>query len=176
MKIYYLSLLFLSLLIAAGCAPATVETQPESTDEMSTSSISSIPPSCPVTKQLDPPFTPPGNVGDGFEEKFWFGSNDLYLALPNDGTWPQLSKGEKVFWWGEWYPGGHNEPHPDLRIHARLLDDPEINFEQSGATNAAHSSFPAEAMLIGLEVPSSGCWEITGEYRDKTLSFVVWIP
>jgi hypothetical protein len=30
-------------------------------------------------------------------------------------------------------------------------------------------------MLVGVYVPTPGCWEITGEYRDQKLSFVVWL-
>jgi hypothetical protein len=30
-------------------------------------------------------------------------------------------------------------------------------------------------MLVGVYVPTPGCWEITGEYRGEKLSFVVWV-
>jgi hypothetical protein len=30
-------------------------------------------------------------------------------------------------------------------------------------------------MLVGAYVPTSGCWEITGEYKGEKLSFVVWV-
>jgi len=63
-----------------------------------------------------------------------------------------------------------------MTIRARRLDEPGKTFEQSGATNASHPSFPATAMLHGLELPAYGCWEITGEYKGERLSFVVWVP
>jgi hypothetical protein len=31
------------------------------------------------------------------------------------------------------------------------------------------------AMLTMLELPERGCWEITGNYKDAYLSFVVWL-
>ena len=31
------------------------------------------------------------------------------------------------------------------------------------------------AMLVGVDFPTTGCWEITGRYADAELSFVVWV-
>jgi hypothetical protein len=31
-------------------------------------------------------------------------------------------------------------------------------------------------MLIGVHVTTLGCWEITGHYQGRDLSFVVWVP
>jgi hypothetical protein len=28
-------------------------------------------------------------------------------------------------------------------------------------------------MLVGIEIPTAGCWQITGQYRDASLSYVV---
>jgi len=30
-------------------------------------------------------------------------------------------------------------------------------------------------MLVGVDIPTIGCWEITGRYAGHTLSFVVWV-
>ena len=30
-------------------------------------------------------------------------------------------------------------------------------------------------MLVGVYVPTPGCWEITGDYKGQKLSFVVWV-
>jgi hypothetical protein len=30
-------------------------------------------------------------------------------------------------------------------------------------------------MLVGIYVPTPGCWEITGEYKSQKVSFVVWV-
>jgi len=134
------------------------------------------PASCPVTQPPEPAFDPPGRPVEPIEGMFWYGSDDLYLALPFDGMWSQLALGEKVFWWSENYPGAHEEPEPAMAIRGRQLGAEGETFEQSGATNASHASFPATAMLHGLTVPTPGCWEITGEYKGETLSFVVWVP
>jgi hypothetical protein len=131
------------------------------------------PASCPVTQPPDPPFDPLGRPVETFSGKFWYGSDNLYLALPFDGTWRQLAQGEKVLWWSANFAG---EPRPALIMRAQRLDLPDQIFEQSGATNASHSSFPATAMLQGVQLPLPGCWEITGEYKGKALTFVVWVP
>jgi hypothetical protein len=28
-------------------------------------------------------------------------------------------------------------------------------------------------MLVGVEIPTAGCWQITASYRDAVLSYVV---
>lgn len=147
--------------VEAGEPPAAATLPPEP------------PASCPVTQPPAAPFAPPGGQTEAFGDRFWYGSEELYLALPLDGAWPQLALGEKVFWWSAQYAG---EPQPAMSIYAQRLDRPDVFLEQSGATNASHASFPATAMLHGLRLPSPGCWEITGEYKTASLSFVVWVP
>lgn len=128
---------------------------------------------CPVTQPLEPPFRPPGEGVAPFEGTFWYGSDDLYLALPLDGTWAQLAHGEKLFWWSVHYEG---EWQPAMTLRAERLDGSQEIVEQIGATNARHNSFPAVAMLQGVDLPSGGCWQITGTYEGAALTFVVWVP
>jgi len=94
--------------------------------------------------------------------------------LPDDGTWQQLAHGEKLFWWREGYTGSE-EPQPELAVTARRLDG-QAPATESGppATNAYHADFDW-AMLVGMQVARSGCWEITGQYEGHELSFVVWV-
>jgi hypothetical protein len=94
--------------------------------------------------------------------------------LPQDGRWDQLARGEKVWWWRVGYDGAE-EPEPDLWIVARRLDAvaPDARTDPP-ATNGYHRDFHW-AMLAGLEVPTPGCWEVTGHYEGTTLSFVVWV-
>jgi hypothetical protein len=35
--------------------------------------------------------------------------------------------------------------------------------------------FGGWAMLVMVEFPAIGCWELTGEYKGQTLSFVVQV-
>src|SRR5207247_11186717 len=45
----------------------------------------------------------------------------------------------------------------------------------SRATNAYHKDFGGWAMLVGVEFPASGCWEVTGRYKGQTATFVVQV-
>jgi hypothetical protein len=132
--------------------------------------------SCPVTLPLNPPFTPPLPYPPEapYGDRFWYGTEALWTTLPADGRWDQLALGEKVFWWREGYNGAV-EPQPQLMVIARRLDAQAPNVEIGPpATNAYHSDFHW-AMLIGVELPTIGCWELTGHYDDHELSFVVWV-
>ncbi len=30
-------------------------------------------------------------------------------------------------------------------------------------------------MLVGVEFPFAGCWQVTGNYRDASLTYVLWL-
>ena len=150
------------------------------------------PPSCPITTRPDPPFVPP----TGFPETpraryagmFWYGADDLWTLVNESGAWNQLPNGgdtsvaardssgpyeDKSFWWSAAFNVGEDAT-PPLRVTGRRLDGPAAAAHSSGATNAIADLGPS--MLTGLTVPTSGCWELTGSYREHELSYVVWIP
>jgi hypothetical protein len=54
------------------------------------------------------------------------------------------------------------------------LDGGSATLQASDATNATAADI-GSAMLIAVDFPTLGCWEITGRYADAQLSFVVWI-
>jgi hypothetical protein len=35
--------------------------------------------------------------------------------------------------------------------------------------------YPGIGIIGGISIPVSGCWEITGHYRDQELRFTVWV-
>jgi hypothetical protein len=132
--------------------------------------------SCPVTLPADSPFTPPPPYPPVAPNanKFWYGTDSLWLMLPADGQWRQLAYGEKVFWWREGY-NGSEEQQPELAMTARRLDGPApLVAIEPPATNAYHPDFHW-AMLTGLRLPEYGCWQITGHYQEHVLSFIVWV-
>ena len=65
------------------------------------------------------------------------------------------------------------ESSPRIAVTGRLLDlgggDP-VPLADEGTNAAADFGL---AMLVGLTVPSSGCWELTATYKGHTLSYVV---
>jgi len=141
---------------------------------------SSLPPAeCPITQPQTPPFVPFNRKPSLNSGEFWYGSDKLWTVVRSNGTWSNLpyssSSGytQKVFWWRQGYDV-QAEPQPDLKVTGRRLDAPAPPLVASRATNA-YADDIGSAMLVGVAVPSAGCWEITGQYRDAKLSFVVWV-
>ena len=96
---------------------------------------------------------------------YWFGHNGLWTALPADGIWSELSYGKKFLWWSEEFDVYEDET-PDLTITASHLDGDAPPVQVSKATNAYHKRIHW-AMMSGVELPSSGCWEFKGQYKGK---------
>jgi hypothetical protein len=136
--------------------------------------------SCPLTRP-DPGFVPPPSYdgqpaaqwGNG-----WFGTNDLWTAVAPDGDrWIGLTKGDagysqKTFWWSDDFRV-NREQVPQIFVTGRRLDGPGA-FGFGPGTNAGGSDI-GSAMLVGVDVPTIGCWEITARYRSAELSIVVWV-
>ena len=133
---------------------------------------------CAVT-QPDPPFVPPSPypaVAPPLYESDWYGSEALWTMLDRDGeVWgaSAINLGEKTFWWSTGWRGMRDDPSPALTVVGTQLDGPGT-FTAGPATNAERDDF-GEAMLVGLEVPTPGCWQIEATYGDAVLSYVVWI-
>jgi hypothetical protein len=157
--------------IAAASAPRSIEPSASSTSSAIPSS------SCAVTKP-EPPFvprkpdlaTPPAAYRGA-----WYGSAHLWTMLDRDGEiWrhlPQDAAGltQKTFWWSaNWRPG--SEPEPAISVVGLRLDGPGM-FEFGPGTNA--SADFGTAMLVGVVVPTAGCWGVTARYRGASLSIVV---
>lgn len=136
---------------------------------------------CEVTRPI-PPFAAPSPHLESpppVYESDWFGSRALWTMLDRDGEiWAQsaLPQGpggltQKTFWWSDdWSP--QVEPEPPITVIGTRLDGTGT-FEAGRGTNA--SADFGTAMLVGVEIPSAGCWQLTGRYRDAVLSYVVWI-
>ena len=138
---------------------------------------------CPVTQPQNPPFIPPPPypAEAPYEGEFWYGTEALWTMLRFDGRWWALPYHEharggggyvqKVFWWNEDYDW-QAEPIPEFKVTLRRLDGPAPVFESTQATNAYHPEF-GSAILTGVEIPTLGCWQVSGSYRGHALSFVV---
>lgn len=81
---------------------------------------------------------------------------------------------QKVSWWRDGYDW-RSEPTPQLTVKGVRLDATGKPLVASPATNAFSSGI-GSAMLVLVEMPASGCWKITGDYKGAQLSFVVSIP
>ena len=176
----------LALLLAACGAPAANAPAPAPAARPLATPPSAAPASCPTTRPPDPAFvppapypaTPPSVEGD----KVWYGTNQLWTWLDADGTW-EMARDEhglfdKSFWWRQGYDW-QTETTPRLQVTGRRLDAPAPTVTSSNATNGFEESMGA-FMLVGLELPAGGCWELTGHYHGQSLRFVVrvtrWQP
>lgn len=142
------------------------------------------PASCPVTVPPAVPFTPPAPYELEGENSFWLGTEKLWTALRKSGEvwgWAPRAPGHehevqpltaKTFW-GSVDFNYREEYPPELKITGKRLDGDAPPLLTSRGTNAFPG--PAAAMLVGIYVPTPGCWEITGDYKGQKLSFVVWV-
>jgi hypothetical protein len=135
---------------------------------------------CPVTIAPAALFTTPAPYPlKAPASNFWHGDERFWTMLPADGRWYGLPRNDaglrhKVFWW---YPGfdGATEPAPALKVTARQLDGSGTYTSQGPATNARHQDFGGWTILTGIDLPTAGCWELTGTYRGEMLTFVILV-
>lgn len=141
------------------------------------------PDSCPVTKPYEHPFVPPfpNAAKQSDNNSFWFGTDRLWTRLPSNGTWsglPHYTPGDPTFrqklFFGRQGYDAHMEPQPKLKIIGRRLDSlaPPLLPDRptSGWTDPEE-----QYMVVGINFPTLGCWQITGRYEDDVLTFVVWV-
>jgi hypothetical protein len=146
---------------------------------------SELPPaSCPVTVAPSPPYTPPPPYAlEEDNQFFWLGTDKLWTALRNSGTWTWRPHKpghehkvqpltEKTFW-GSVNFNWRTEWPVTLKVTGRRLDGPAPPLLTTRSTNAFPG--PGAAMLTGVYVPTAGCWEITAHYKGEKLSYVVWV-
>jgi len=157
---------------------------PESSDLTATAEFkmaSSIPPAdCPVTLPPEPGFkAPEPYFADApWPDIFWYGEEHLWTALQTNGVWEGLPHdqhgyGQKIMWWSSLYTL-KDELEPALVVFGKRLDAQAPPLEFDGATNASAKDI-GDAMLTGVNFPTAGCWEVTGQYKKSGLTFVVWI-
>lgn len=150
-----------------------------------------LPPNCRVTLPADGRFTPrtPVPVGfhSGFElgvDQFWYGSEKLWTYLPIDGTWrgwnrsiagdlADFAYSNKLPWF-RFHPAFSTKDGP-LTVTGKRLDGPAPSFTEKFYSNAFPRDDDNSMIMGGVNIPSFGCWEITGHYKDQELSLTVWV-
>lgn len=135
--------------------------------------------SCPVTTKGDSSFMPPSKYLQEITtaETFWYGSKELWTHLGSASTWdserqpanPGVYVNKLVYWRerSDW----RAEPEK-LRVTARRLDQEAPVVVGSPAHEVFVIGPMPPAMMSGITIPASGCWEITASFRDHKLSFV----
>jgi hypothetical protein len=164
----------LALLLAACGTPAV--DAPARGDTTATTAGAAggrpVPASCPTTRPPDHPFVPPAPYPPTppplYGDVFWYGTDGLWTWLEADGT---ARRSDKSFWWREGYDW-QTETSPGLLVTGRRLDAAAPAVTSSAATNGFREDIGA-FMLTGLELPTGGCWELTGRYGGERVRFVV---
>ncbi len=142
-----------------------------------------LPSGCAVTTPPNPPFAPPvpypAETNNGH---FWFGTEKLWTQLPSSGTWAlahydptQSAFRQKMLWYRQGF-NGKAEPYPKLIVIGRRLDASAPPLDIDGPNGAWSSRDPAQSFIVvALNIPTTGCWEISGTYGEDKLSFIVWV-
>ena len=137
-----------------------------------------IPDSCPVTLPSEPRFipSPPYNDPGPDAAAFWHGSDALFVTLYSDGRWRGITEAgktrDKLFWFRKDAKWLGEYPYP-LLVTARRLDADAPMLTVPRVTNAIMGRI--ESLLVMLELPTGGCWQVTGNYKSDYLTFVVWV-
>lgn len=188
-KLYFTLSILILLSLLAGCAGSAVaqsnnvlltdvpeKIEPTTFPEV----ISKDPPSdCPVTINTTSFEAPaPYSSNAPWPSEFWFGSEHLWTALPINGVWAGLPNNpegftQKIFWWSSLF-SLKDELEPALVVFGERLDAKAPPLKVSRATNASAKDI-GDAMLVGVDFPTLGCWKITGQYKKTGLDFVVWV-
>ena len=121
-----------------------------------------------------------GNIPERFKDyergdyiSRWVGTKALAARVPDRGYWTGMgSKSrfrDKWWWWREGY-SATVENYPDLKITGRRLDGGQEVLEQPFVTNAMGKGW--DMILVLLEFPTAGCWEVYATYKDQSLRFM----
>jgi len=131
---------------------------------------------CAFTKPAQA-FVPPKPYWAGHGEgEFYYGTPALWtIVYPG---WHVHSGGKLPFWrvGFDW----RKEGRPRLTVVARRLDG-ERPLVWSGLPGSGFPEGKLEEMFMvtGVDIPSSGCWEIAAHYvaasEIQTLSYTVWV-
>jgi hypothetical protein len=138
---------------------------------------SAIPNDCPVTLPSEPRFIPPAPHADTPADSGMFpiGTEALFTYINSDGRWRgiTLSTGtrNKSFWYRKDSDWRDEYPY-QLVITLQRLDADGPQVKSPRMTNAIMGE--EYALLTMIELPTRGCWQITGNYKGDYLSFVVW--
>ena len=130
---------------------------------------------CPITKPTKP-FHPPIDAQLP-ETMAWYGNGILWTWLDRDGeVWEGLPRTEtgltqKTFWWSSAFDV-HREQQPEIYVIGSRIGPPG-QFGSGPGTNASGDF--GSAMLVGIDIPEEGCWNVTAHYRGTSLNYVVWV-
>ena len=81
--------------------------------------------------------------------------------------------GQKLAWWAPGYDW-QAEPNPLFELVAKPLERIGEEYRLTETTNMLDGEL-GSAILLGVEFPFPGCWEITGNYNGESTTYVIEI-
>jgi hypothetical protein len=142
----------------------------------------SVPETCSVTKLGTQPFVPPPPyAAKPSLGQFWFGTDRLWTALPEAGAWiglPHYTHGDPTFrqklaFWRQGYDA-YAKTQARLTVSGRRIDATALPLQTDGpGSPSGHGG--RSFLMTGINLPTAGCWEITGRYESDEVTFVVWV-
>ena len=139
-----------------------------------------IPDDCPVTRPTDGEYKlpPPHKAIEPGGPIFLYGTDALFTQLYSDGRWrgikSETGTRNKSAWFRKDAEWGEERPY-QLVVTAKRIDVDGPMLTVPRVTNMIVGEKEEIAMLLMLELPERGCWEVTGNYKSDSLSFVVWV-
>jgi hypothetical protein len=138
-----------------------------------------IPDDCPVTLPTEPLYVPPGQKATEPGAVFLHGTDTLFTQIYSDGRWRGIKSAtgtrNKSAWFRKDAEWGKERPY-QLVVTAKRIDAGGPMLTVPRVTNMLVGKEQQEvAMLVMLELPQRGCWEVTGNYKSDSLSYVVWV-
>jgi hypothetical protein len=132
---------------------------------------------CPSTRTSS--FSPPATFPTNQLQPHWilFGSDMLWTQINDMGIWslppsPDGRMRDKMFFWRKDYDP-KRDPRPPLKVVARRLDRPDLVSYSEAATGSFVAGHPA--LVTAITIPSRGCWKVTAQYLDASLTFTTWV-
>jgi hypothetical protein len=173
----------LRLILVVVFATLTAGGQQNPSQQSPSRTESDRPASCPLNPRPATTFVAPAPFpSDLPADVFLSGTEKLWTVVSESMVWewsPHRPGHEKeaqplttkIFWYRVGYDP-RTEPFPRLKVTGKRLDGlgGPLVVQYSNAIMGDVS-----AMLTGVYIPTPGCWEITGDYKGDTVSFVVWL-
>ena len=137
---------------------------------------------CPITRPSDHPFVPqqPYSPTVGSDE-FLYGSAALWTVVYPG--WHVHRDGGKLPFFRQGFVYGKERPR--LTVVARRLDGkgPLVWSGLAGSGFEEGKGLAGMFMVTGIDIPSSGCWEIGAQYVDTShdvhtvayLAYTIWV-
>jgi len=134
---------------------------------------SDVPKPWPISKPPARPFVPPSPYpAKTSPDSFWFGMVKLWTRLSADGTWRGLPHHtpsdpkfrQKLFFWRQGY-SLRSELPPHLTVTGRRLDASAPPLAAAEANAGWQDDEEHPFMVTGVNFPTLGCWEATGDYH-----------